>query len=146
MALLGEPAGPAPDGIEVRRAASQEDEDIAADIAARCFGGPAVARPFQADSDVVTYLAFLDGVPVGRATGSFSRYGVSLFGGATLLEARGRGVYRALVHARLRDAARRGAPAAVTQGGPQSRPILARLGFREVCTIRTLLDAFDRHT
>jgi hypothetical protein len=32
----------------------------------------------------------------------------------------------------------------VTQAGSMSRPILARLGFREVCEIRILLDPFDR--
>ncbi len=58
--------------------------------------------------------------------------------------ARGRGAYRALVLARYADAVARGTPFAATQGGPMSRPILDRLGFREVCEIRTLLDAFDR--
>jgi hypothetical protein len=44
------------------------------------------------------------------------------------------------VLARWRDAVARGTPAAFTQAGRQSRPILARLGFRELCTIRILLD------
>ena len=56
----------------------------------------------------------------------------------------GRGVYKALVHARLRDAAERGTPVAVTQAGSMSRPILERLGFREVCRIHALIDEFDR--
>jgi hypothetical protein len=146
MALTGEPVGKAPPEIEVRRAASQVDEELAAEIAAACFGGEPVARTFQKGSPVVTYLAYLDGVAAGRATGSFSEHGVSLFGGATLPAARGRGVYRALVHARLGDAAARGTPLAVTQGGPMSRPILARLGFREVCELRVLVDPFDRQT
>src|SRR5947208_3118726 len=76
----------------------------------------------------------------GSATGSFSEHGVTLFGGATLPEARGRGAYRALVRARWDDAVARGTPLAVTDAGSQSRPILARLGFREVCTIRALID------
>ena len=67
-----------------------------------------------------------------------------MFGGATLPEARGRGVYRALVAARWEDAVARGTPALVTQAGAQSRPILARLGFRELCEIRILLDVFGR--
>ena len=71
-------------------------------------------------------------------------YGVTLFGGATLPEARGRGAYRALVAARWEDAVARGTPVLVTQAGAMSRSILARLGFREVCTIRILLDLFDR--
>jgi predicted GNAT superfamily acetyltransferase len=68
---------------------------------------------------------------------------VTLFGGSTLPEARGRGAYRALVAARWDDAVERGTPILVTQAGPMSRPILAQLGFREVCEIRILLDKFD---
>jgi hypothetical protein len=30
----------------------------------------------------------------------------------------------------------------VTDAGSQSRPILAQMGFREVCTIRALVDHF----
>ena len=58
----------------------------------------------------------------------------------TLPEARGRGAYRALVRARWDDAVARGTPLAVTDAGRQSRPILARLGFRELCTIHALVD------
>jgi len=65
-----------------------------------------------------------------------------LFGGSTLPEARGRGAYRSLVAARWHDAVARGTPVLVTQASPMSRPILAQLGFREVCEIRILLDAF----
>jgi GNAT superfamily N-acetyltransferase len=145
MVLTEPPADIGPTDVVVRRAESDEDEAIGARIAAAAFGAPAaVPRAFDPDGPTVTYLAFLDGEPVARATGSFSEYGVSLFGGATLPQARGRGAYRALVHARWRDAADRGTPVAFTQAGRQSRPILARLGFREVCEIRILLDAFDR--
>ena len=34
-------------------------------------------------------------------------------------------------------------PLAVTDAGSQSRPILARMGFRELCTIRALIDRFE---
>src|SRR4051812_12120529 len=46
MALEGLPEPEPPPGIEVRRSASQEDEQVAAAIAAECFGGAAVARRF----------------------------------------------------------------------------------------------------
>ena len=141
---LTEPIAAPPEKIEVRRAASQDDEEVAAEIAAIAFGGGRVARAFDPDSNVVSHLAYLEGRPVGRATGSFSEHGVSLFGGAVLPEARGCGVYRALVHARFQDACERGTPVAFTQAGRLSRPILAGLGFRETCEIRMLLDAFDR--
>ena len=47
---------------------------------------------------------------------------------------------RALVAARWRDAVVRGVPVLVTQAGAMSRPILQRLGFREVCEIQIFLD------
>ena len=137
MVLTEPPAGPMPD-VVVRKAATPDEHLAAARIAAVAFGMP---EPQRAPQNVV-YLAYVDGEPVARATGSFSERGVTLFGGATLPEARGRGAYRALVAARWEDAVARGTPVLVTQAGALSRPILARLGFREVCAIRVLLDAF----
>jgi hypothetical protein len=52
----------------------------------------------------------------------------------------GRGVYRAVVRARREAAVARGTPALVVQAEQMSRPILERLGFRAVCTIRALVD------
>ena len=89
-----------------------------------------------------TYLAFLDGRPVARATAQFTDHGVLLFGGATLPEARGRGAYRALVRARWDDAVVHGTPVLVTHAGSMSRPTLRSLGFREVARIHILLDLF----
>jgi len=141
MALTSPPAEPSPSGIEVRRAETPEDRLLAAQIAARAFGTPVAGQPPPFPGSVL-YVACLDGVPVARASAGFSEYGVTFFGGATLPEARGRGAYRALVHARWQDAVARGTPLAVTQAGKHSRPILARLGFREVCTLRVLVDRF----
>jgi GNAT superfamily N-acetyltransferase len=55
---------------------------------------------------------------------------VALLGGAVLPACRGRGVYRALVHARWLHAAARGTPLLVVQAGRMSRPVLEGLGFR----------------
>jgi hypothetical protein len=130
----------------VRRATTDEEHLAADRIAAIAFGGPVPteARPRKEDPNNVVYLAYVDGEPVSRASGSFGEHGVTLFGGSTLPEARGRGAYRALVAARWADAVERATPVLVTQAGPMSRPILAQLGFREVCEIRILLDEFDR--
>jgi GNAT superfamily N-acetyltransferase len=143
MVLTEPPAGDVGD-VEVRRAESDEDHLAGDQIAAVAFGGPVPteARPREHDPNNVVYLAYADGKPVARASASFGEHGVSLFGGSTLPEARGRGAYRALVAARWDDAVERGTPILVTQAGPMSRPILAQLGFREVCEIRILLDAF----
>ena len=140
MALNSPPSGVSK--VEVRRAQTDDDRRIAARIASAVYGGPYVEPP-PADPGTVTYLAYLDGAPVGRATGSFTDHGVTLFGAAVMPEARGRGAYRALVHARWRDAVARGTPLAVTDAASQSRPILARMGFRELCAIRALIDRFE---
>jgi hypothetical protein len=139
-------APPTTDGsvVEVRRAESPEEYFTADRIAAVAFGmpEPSEARPRPADADNVLYLAYLDGEPVAQASASFGEHCATLFGGATLPAARGHGAYRALVAARWQDAVARGTPALVTQASAMSKPILARLGFREVCEIRILVDRF----
>jgi ribosomal protein S18 acetylase RimI-like enzyme len=141
--VLAEPPAHAPPDVEVRRVETDEDYRTAARIASIAFGSPMPDEPPQErDPNNVVYLAYVDGEPVARASGSFGEHAVSLFGGSTLPEARGRGAYRALVAARWEDAVARGTPVLVTQASPMSRPILARLGFRAVCEIRILLDAF----
>lgn len=143
MVLTAPPAAPPPD-VEVRRPETPEEWLASSRIAAIAFGGPEPTEPSPPNDDAnnVVYLAFVDGTPVARASASFGKRAVSLFGGATLPEARGHGAYRALVAARWADAVARGTPVLVTQASPMSRPILTRLGFREVCEIRILLDKF----
>jgi Fe2+ transport system protein FeoA len=145
MVLTEAPAQP-PVDVEVRRAQTPEEHLASDQIAAVGFGMPVPTEARERDDDPnnVVYLAYIDGKPVARASGSFGEHGVTLFGGATLPEARGRGAYRALVAARWEEAVARETPILVTQAGPMSRPILAKLGFREVCEIRILLDLFDR--
>jgi len=147
MVLTEPPAGAGPQpGVVVRRASTPDEHLAAARIASVAFGLPEPEREPESDPDPnnVVYLAYVDGEPVARGTASFGEHGVTLFGGATLPQARGRGAYRALVAERWAEAVRRGTPALVTQASPMSRPILERLGFREVCEIRILLDAFGR--
>jgi ribosomal protein S18 acetylase RimI-like enzyme len=140
MALTTEP--PDVPGVEVRRAESDTERRLAAQIGSTVFGTP-FGEPPPPDPNTVVYLAYVDGEPVARATGSFGEHGVTMSGGSVLPAARGRGAYRALVRARWDDAVARGTPLAVTDAGSQSRPILARLGFRETCTIRCLIDRLD---
>jgi GNAT superfamily N-acetyltransferase len=75
-------------------------------------------------------VAYLDGVPVGSGGLSLVNGVARLWGGAVREEARGRGAYRALLEARLRRAASRGAWMALVTGRVQtSGPILRRAGF-----------------
>ncbi len=57
-----------------------------------------------------------------------------LWGGSTLPDWRGRGVYRALVIRRARSAAARGVRYLQVDASAESRPILQRLGFRALTT------------
>ena len=61
-------------------------------------------------------------------------------GGAVLPEARGRGVYRALVRARWDHAVERADTPLVVQAGAMSAPVLAGLGFERHGEIRLFVD------
>jgi len=143
MVLTEAPPGPSA-GVEVRRAETTDEIRLASRIAAVAFGGSPPEDEPPPHSDYAVYLAYVDGEPVARASVAFSGLGGTLFGGATLPDARGRGAYRALVAARWAEAVARGTPLLVTQAGAMSRPILAGLGFRAVCEIRILVDDFGR--
>ena len=92
----------------------------------------------------VMHAAWLDGEIVAAGTSAPTEQGLLLYGGATLPRARGRGAYRAVLHARWQEAARNGTPALITQGGSMSRPILERLGFERVGEVHMLLDEFGK--
>jgi Fe2+ transport system protein FeoA len=153
--VLDAPPRPGPPNVEVRRVESREDFLASIRIAMESFGmsgrdlEEAMARAddewesLRSNRAVVQFLALIDGEPVAQARATFTPNGVLLNGGATLERARGQGAYRSLVRARWDEAERRGAGWLVTQAGAMSRPILARLGFREVCDIRILLDRAD---
>jgi GNAT superfamily N-acetyltransferase len=153
MALVDEPPAP-PEGISVRRIESFEDFVTARGIGNAGFGTSeehAEAYAAIAEENFAreraghaprTYLAFADGEPVGvgRAIFADDCPAVLMIGGAVLQHARGRGVYRALVHARWLDAVAAGTPALTTHAGAMSRPILERLGFQIVAEQEILLD------
>lgn len=88
--------------------------------------------------EVAVYVAAIDGVVVASAW-MFQRAGsafASLWGGATLPAYRARGIYTALVAARVQEATRRGAAFVSVDAGPNSLPILTRLGFLPIGTAR----------
>ena len=91
---------------------------------------------------LATYLAYVDDEPVATARATFTEFGVVLNGGSTLHRARGKGAYRALVHARWKDAVAHGTPWMTTLARPSSYPILKKMGFEDVCDVRMLVDEF----
>lgn len=153
LVIAGEPHG-VDRSVEVRRTSTVDDlyaffrvQQIAfGDDRNASEGGDAyIDAMYEAErerDDIATYLAYLDGEPVATARATFAEHGVVMNGGSTLPHARGRGMYRALVAARWDDAVGRGTPYLTTVARPMSAPILERMGFVEVCTVRVLNDAF----
>jgi hypothetical protein len=148
--VLTSPPPEAP-GIEVRRVETFEDYTAARHVQWDGFEVPEDRRELQRahmrtefDESIehgvpLTFLAALDGRPAATAMALPSERGVFLIAGTTAKWARGRGLYRALVRARWDYAVERGTPALVTEAlADTSYPILQRLGFTEVCTIRRL--------
>jgi hypothetical protein len=86
------------------------------------------------------YIASVAERIVGTAGAGFGGAGVNLFGGSVAEDARGRGVYRALTVARWAAAVARGTPALTVQAGRMSKPIVEKLGFREVGQVRVYVD------
>ena len=152
LALTVPPPEPEP-GIEVHRVETYDDFIASREVQWDAFEIPEERREQQrahlrTDFDEslehgtpVGFLALLDGKPGATGLAIPSDRGVFLIAGSTATWARGHGLYRALVRARWDYAVERGTPALVTEALiDTSYPILQRLGFAEVCTIRRLQD------
>jgi GNAT superfamily N-acetyltransferase len=139
---------PAASQIEVRRieTAEQYREAIAVDWEVWQLSEEERARRsieverFVEDDVAHHWAAYDDGHPVGFGRAVDMNGGVALMGGAVLPDARGRGVYRALVHARWEHAVARGTPLLVVQAGHMSAPVLDGLGFERHGEIRLFVD------
>jgi GNAT superfamily N-acetyltransferase len=95
----------------------------------------------RSTSHAPRYLAYLDGDAVGTAgMEQLETRHAFLLSGCVLPEARGCGVYRALVHHRWADARTFGWLPLVVQAGRLSLPILERCDFRTVGNIQLLED------
>jgi GNAT superfamily N-acetyltransferase len=93
----------------------------------------------QRDAQVV--LARIDGTPAGSAVMRMEPTGVAYLRNAfTLPEFRGRGLYLAMIAARLAMAREAGCRAAVVQAQTHtSSPILKKRGFEALCQLRGLV-------
>lgn len=145
------PAPPLPTGVAIRRFGDRDAArwlDAARAVAPEAFE-PAMAeavREALLDGLLATmaghgstfFLAEVDGSPVGWAR-LFARRGGALLGAAEVVPAwRGRGIHRALIAARARQAEAEGALHVVAQAraGSTSARNLAAMGLRPVWTRR----------
>lgn len=112
--------------IELRIATEEFDE-----LAARVFGSR-----YDLPEKAVAVVAVVDGQPVsgGRVDFEEDVEFAGLFGGITMPEYRGRGLYRATVAKRAELARERGYRWLYSDALPTSRPILERLGFVPITT------------
>jgi len=136
---------PLPAGVEVRMAADAEAVAVWVEVNELAFGerydgvGRVLLRALESerprDLGVIAYAA---GEPVSAGRIEFNERSefASLWGGGTLQEWRGRGIYRATVLERARLAHQRGYRFLQVDALPTSRPILERLGFVQLTTTR----------
>ena len=83
------------------------------------------------------HVAYVEDAPVAAGWTRFERESpfASLWGGATLPAYRRRGIYRALVAARVNEARARGFRFATVDARETSRPILSLLGFARLAPV-----------
>ncbi|MFF7872421.1 GNAT family N-acetyltransferase [Streptomyces qaidamensis] len=146
--MIGEADGLAhgtepPEGVRVVPVTGPAGVDLVADVHEKAFGADSswlrhqlLAR-LAADPDtVVAVVAMAGGEPVSAARMELvpGTPFAGLWGGGTVQEWRGRGIYRTLVAHRARAAAARGYRYLQVDASSQSRPILERLGFVPLTT------------
>ncbi|GGU83934.1 N-acetyltransferase [Lentzea flava] len=129
------------DGITLRETKEEADFERLAASASEAFGQTVswladYLRDRKDDPNTVVVVAEADGRIVSSARLEIvpgTQFG-GLWGGSTLAEWRGRGIYRALVAHRARVALARGVKYLQVDASEDSRPILERLGFVKVTT------------
>jgi GNAT superfamily N-acetyltransferase len=147
MSIDREP--PAAPDVEVRQIETLEQQLAALEVDWDVWNLPEAERVsrrayeherFVANGTVHHFAAYEDGKPVGFGRAIDMDAGVALMGGAVLPAVRGRGVYRALVHARWEHAVARGTPLLIVQAGHMSEPVLTGLGFECHGTLELYVD------
>ena len=80
------------------------------------------------------YVAYVEGVPASTGWIIFPEGSVfgGLWGGSTLSQYRGRGLYTALLAIRAQEARGRGVRYLTVDASPMSRPILEKFGFQAI--------------
>jgi GNAT superfamily N-acetyltransferase len=149
MALVESPSSNASDGVTIGLVETLDDLAASDRVTVEAFGmsrevGEELDRDrakryaeYMVDGNSVRqFIASIDGQVVGTAAAVIGKYGVNLFAAGVLPEARGRGVYRALIRARWDLAVERGTPALTVQAGQMSRPVLESVGFSFIAAAR----------
>jgi GNAT superfamily N-acetyltransferase len=132
-----------PTGVEVVPVTGREGADALVAVHDEVFGGShhtigqAVLRGLgEHPCPVAAVIAMAGGTPIAAGRVEFPEQSdfASIWGGGTLPAWRRRGVFRSLVACRAALARARGYQYLQVDASPDSRPILARLGFVELAT------------
>ncbi|MFI0773886.1 GNAT family N-acetyltransferase [Streptomyces sp. NPDC021212] len=132
-----------PEGLRLLRVTDAAGVDLMVDVHARAFGTDSghlrhrlLSRLREEPDTVVPVVAMAGDRPVSAARMELPPGAdfAGLWGGGTVAEWRGRGLYRALIAFRARVAAERGYRYLQVDASDQSRPILERLGFAPLTT------------
>lgn len=132
-----------PDGVRLRRVTNEGDVSAMSAMQSDVFGGPdpdpmtrALMRRISLDDGMELWVAEADGrvVSAGRLEPVSGTDFAGIWGGATVEEWRGRGIYRALTAARARSALTVGKKFMNSDSTEFSRPILERSGLMKVST------------
>jgi GNAT superfamily N-acetyltransferase len=125
-----------PDGVRLATVTDEAGLDLMIELHDRVFGADphlraALVAQLRSPETTVMVLAMAGDEPVCSARVEFGAGTdfAGLWGGGTLPQWRGRGIYRALVGYRARLAVARGYRYLQVDASPESRPILERLGF-----------------
>jgi GNAT superfamily N-acetyltransferase len=125
-----------PEGAEVRLVVDEGGVNDFLRVASVAFGRDDASKAPEyvrmlGDPAVQLFVVYQDGraVSSGRLSLPDGRVFASMWGGSTLAEHRGLGLYRALVARRADVARRRGYRYLTTDARETSRPILERVGF-----------------
>ncbi|MEU9100671.1 GNAT family N-acetyltransferase [Streptomyces sp. NPDC048361] len=125
-------------GISLHPVTDAAGVHLMAEVHEGAFGGDAsrlrerlLAQLAEAPDTLIAVVAMAAGVPVSAARMELypGTEFAGLWGGGTLPQWRGKGIYRALIAHRARIAAERGCRYLQVDASDQSRPILRRLGF-----------------
>lgn len=136
---------PLPDGVTLRQVREEGDVRAMGAMTAQAFGASPAEGAAMADA-LLSRLSLDDGmelwvaekggriVSAGRLEPVPGTDFAGIWGGSTLVEWRGRGIYRALTAARARSALRMGRTLIHSDSTEYSRPVLERYGFLKVST------------
>lgn len=153
MVLTHAPGGEVPPEIHVGQVENFEDFAASERVGAEVFGTadderggmeaelPRRYEEYRAPGNPLRhFVARIEDRVVGTAMAVAGAAGLNLFGGSVLSEARGRGVYRALINARWNLAVESGTPCLTVQAGRMSRPIVEHAGFEFLAAVRIYVD------